>query len=103
MNNRPTNAQAIIAANDILKIIGSYFPLVYDGSRHRARCPFHDEQRATFTVDVDRQTFQCFGCGAGGDVVRFVMAYEHDDEDRALRKLASRVGMPVLYAPPVDG
>ncbi len=99
MNKAPLNAQEIVAANDILEVIGSYFPIASDGSSYKALCPFHEEQVASFRVDNQRQTFHCFGCGAGGDVLQFVANYEHEDEDRALQKLAARVGIPIVYAP----
>jgi DNA primase len=97
MNKRLQNAREIIAASDIVEVIGSYFPLMRDGSNYRARCPFHDEQAPTFHVDAERQTFQCFGCAAEGGVVDFVARYEGEDEDRALKKLAARAGIAVAY------
>ncbi len=92
------NAQQILSANDIVEVIGSYFPLRRDGSSYKALCPFHEEVMPSFRVDAERQTFHCFGCGAAGDVLQFVSNYEHEDAHRALQKLAARVGIPVLYS-----
>jgi DNA primase len=88
--------EQIAAANDIVEVIGSYFPLKRAGANFKALCPFHQEKTPSFTVSPQRQTFHCFGCGVGGSVFRFVMDYEHIDFPSAVRKLASRVGIPVI-------
>ena len=90
------NIEQIAAANDIVEVIGSYFPLKRAGSTFKALCPFHQEKTPSFTVSPSRQTFHCFGCGAGGSVFRFVMDYEHLDFPAAVRKLAARAGVPVI-------
>src|SRR3954452_22819009 len=77
-------------------MIGTYFPLTRAGSTFKALCPFHQEKTPSFTVSPSRQTFHCFGCGAGGSVFRFVMDYEHLDFPAAVKKLATRVGIPVI-------
>ena len=97
MGTIPTqNIEQIAAANDIVEVIGSYFPLKRAGSAFKALCPFHQEKSPSFTVSPQRQTFHCFGCGAGGSVFRFVMDYEHLDFPAAVRKLAARAGVPVI-------
>jgi DNA primase len=88
--------EQIAAANDIVEVIGSYFPLKRAGANFKALCPFHQEKTPSFTVSPSRQTFHCFGCGAGGSVFRFVMDYEHTDFPSAVRKLAARVGITVV-------
>ena len=88
--------EQIAAANDIVEVIGSYFPLKRAGANFKALCPFHQEKTPSFHVSPQRQTFHCFGCGAGGSVFRFVMDYEHIDFPSAVRKLAARVGIPVI-------
>ena len=88
--------EQIAAANDIVEVIGSYFPLKRAGANFKALCPFHQEKTASFHVSPQRQTFHCFGCGVGGSVFRFVMDYEHVDFPSAVRKLAARVGIPVV-------
>jgi len=88
--------EQIAAANDIVEVIGSYFPLKRAGANFKALCPFHQEKTPSFTVSPSRQTFHCFGCGVGGSVFRFVMDYEHIDFPSAVRKLASRAGITVV-------
>ncbi len=88
--------EQIAAANDIVEVIGSYFPLKRAGTNFKALCPFHQEKTPSFTVSPSRQTFHCFGCGAGGSVFRFVMDYEHVDFPAAVHKLAARAGIPVI-------
>jgi DNA primase len=88
--------EQIAAANDIVEVIGSYFPLKRAGANYKALCPFHQEKTPSFTVSPGRQTFHCFGCGVGGSVFRFVMDYEHVDFPSAVRKLAARVGITVV-------
>src|SRR5213592_2603189 len=87
--------EQIAAANDIVEVIGSYFPLKRAGTNFKALCPFHQEKTPSFTVSPSRQTFHCFGCGTGGSVFRFVMDYEHTDFPSAVRKLAARAGITV--------
>jgi DNA primase len=88
--------EQIAAANDIVEVIGSYFPLKRAGTNFKALCPFHQEKTPSFIVSPSRQTFHCFGCGAGGSVFRFVMDYEHTDFPSAVRKLAARAGITVV-------
>ena len=88
--------EQIAAGNDIVEVIGSYFPLKRAGANFKALCPFHQEKTPSFTVSPSRQTFHCFGCGAGGSVFRFVMDYEHVDFPAAVRKLAARAGITIV-------
>ena len=88
--------EQIAAANDIVEVIGSYFPLKRAGANFKALCPFHQEKTPSFMISPSRQTFHCFGCGAGGSVFRFVMDYEHTDFPSAVRKLAARAGITVV-------
>jgi DNA primase len=88
--------EQIAAANDIVEVISSYFPLKRAGANFKALCPFHQEKTPSFHVSPQRQTFHCFGCGVGGSVFRFVMEYEHTDFPSAVRKLAARVGIPIV-------
>jgi DNA primase len=94
----PETLEQIAAANDIVELIGSYFPLRRAGATYKALCPFHQEKTPSFTVNPQRQIFKCFGCGAGGSVFRFVMAYENLDFPSAARKLADRAGIPMVEA-----
>jgi DNA primase len=88
--------EQIVASNDIVEVIGAYFPLKRAGANFKALCPFHQEKTPSFTVSPSRQTFHCFGCGVGGSVFRFVMDYEHIDFPLAVRKLAGRAGITVV-------
>ena len=88
--------EQIAAANDIVEVIGSYFPLKRAGANFKALCPFHQEKTPSFHVNSQRQTFHCFGCGVGGSVFRFVMEYEHIDFPASVHKLAARAGMAVV-------
>src|SRR5436309_3817464 len=88
--------EQVAAANDIVEVIGTYFPLKRAGASFKALCPFHQEKSPSFSVSPQRQTFHCFGCGAGGTVFRFVMDYEHLDFTSAVKKLGARAGIPVI-------
>lgn len=81
--------------SDIVEIIGSYLPLQRAGAAYRALCPFHKEKTPSFFVHPARQIYHCFGCKAGGDVIRFVMEYEKFDFAAAVRMLAARAGVAV--------
>ena len=90
--------EQIAAANDIVDVIGGYFPLKRAGSAFKALCPFHQEKSPSFTVNPQRQRFHCFGCGAGGSVFDFVARYESVDFPTAARRLAERAGIQVVEA-----
>ena len=104
MGSIPTQTiEQIAAANDIVEVIGSYFPLKRAGASFKALCPFHQEKSPSFNVSPQRQSFHCFGCGAGGSVFRFVMDYEHLDFPSAVKKLAARAGITVIEERSADG
>lgn len=86
----------VAMASDIVEVIGSYFPLKRAGTSFRALCPFHTEKSPSFHVNPARQSFHCFGCGAGGGVFRFIMDYEHVDFPTAVRRLAERRGIRLI-------
>lgn len=88
--------EQVAAANDIVEVIGSYFPLKRAGSTWKALCPFHQEKSPSFTVNPQRQIFKCFGCGEGGGVFKFVGLYEHINFPEAVKKLAARAGIPIV-------
>ncbi len=85
------------ARNDIIDVIGSYVTLKRAGSNHQGLCPFHNEKSPSFTVFSKSDSFYCFGCGAGGDVITFIMRVENLDYMSAIEHLAKRAGlsMPV--------
>ncbi len=86
-------------ASDIVEVIQAYTPLKRAGSTFRALCPFHQEKTPSFHVNPQRQFYHCFGCGAGGDVFKFVMAIEKTDFMTALRLLAKRAGISLAQDP----
>jgi DNA primase len=91
----PELIDQINAANDIVEVVSGYFPLKRTGAVWKATCPFHDERTPSFTVNPQRQIFKCFGCGAGGGPIRFVMMYENLGFVDAAKKLAERAGIRV--------
>ncbi|MCD7722597.1 MAG: DNA primase, partial [Clostridiales bacterium] len=84
---------------DIEDIISPYVSLKRAGSLYKGLCPFHNEKTPSFTVYPDTQSFYCFGCGAGGDAITFIMKIENLDYMDALKLLADRVGLQM----PQDG
>jgi DNA primase len=80
---------------DIVEVIDSRVPLKKAGKDYTARCPFHEEKTPSFTVSPDKQFYHCFGCGAHGTAIGFLMDYEHLSFPEAVEELASQVGMKV--------
>ncbi len=78
---------------DIENIISSYVTLKRAGSNCKGLCPFHSEKTPSFTVYQSTQSFYCFGCGAGGDVINFIMRIENLDYVSAVETLAKRAGI----------
>ncbi len=87
--------EKILAAINIVDLIGSYIPLKKAGIAYKACCPFHHEKTPSFTVNPNRQSFKCFGCGKGGDALTFVREYENLPFSDAVRRLATRAGIVV--------
>ncbi len=85
--------EQVIAANNIVDVIGSYIPLTKKGSNYMALCPFHKEKTPSFSVNEEKGIFKCFGCGKGGNVITFVMEYEKISFPEALKLLADRAGL----------
>ncbi|MBQ3110807.1 MAG: DNA primase [Clostridia bacterium] len=83
----------IVNANDIVSLVSSYVSLKKSGSGYMGCCPFHREKTPSFHVSGDKQLYHCFGCGAGGSVIQFVMAAENLDFPDALKLLAERAGI----------
>ena len=85
----------LVAATDIVEIIEHYVPLKRAGKEFKACCPFHEERTPSFTVVPDKQFFHCFGCGAHGTAVGFLMDYANLDFVEAVEELARRAGREV--------
>ncbi len=79
--------------NDIEDVISGYVTLKRAGSNMNGLCPFHSEKTPSFTVFTSSQNYYCFGCGAGGDVINFIMRIENLDYPSAIEFLARRVGI----------
>lgn len=93
----------IVFRNDIEQVIGSYVTLKRAGSNLNGLCPFHNEKTPSFTVFPATKSFYCFGCGAGGDVISFIMREENLDYVGALEYLAARAGITIPHEDdPVD-
>ncbi|MDD5717352.1 MAG: DNA primase [Sulfuricurvum sp.] len=89
--------EALKARLDIVDVVGSYIELKRAGSSFKAPCPFHDEKSPSFVVNPSRQKYHCFGCGAGGDSINFVMEYEKLSYPEAIEKLAASVNFTLHY------
>ena len=79
--------------NDIVDVISQYVNLKKKGANYFGLCPFHNEKSPSFSVSPGKQMYYCFGCGAGGNVITFVMEYENYSFVEAVKLLADRVGI----------
>ena len=79
--------------NDIVDVISGYVKLQKKGANYFGLCPFHNEKSPSFSVSPGKQMYYCFGCGAGGNVITFLMEYENDTFQEALSSLADRAGV----------
>lgn len=84
---------------DIVEVIDRRVKLRKSGKNYTARCPFHEEKTPSFSVNPDKQFYYCFGCGAGGNALGFLMDYENLDFPRAVESLAGSAGMEVPREP----
>lgn len=91
--------EEIRSNSDIVNVISDYMHLTKRGRNWFGLCPFHQEQSPSFSVSEDKQIFHCFGCGAGGNVITFVMDIEQLPFPEAVSKLGERVGIAVDVAP----
>ena len=83
----------VISRNDIVDVISGYVKLKKNGSSYTGLCPFHNEKSPSFSVSGQRQLYHCFGCGAGGNVITFVMEYENMTFLEAVKMLGERAGV----------
>ena len=79
--------------NDIVSVISGYVRMQKKGSSYFGLCPFHNEKSPSFSVSPTKQMYYCFGCGAGGNVITFVMEYENATFQEAVKMLADRAGI----------
>ena len=87
--------QELVARNDIYDTISRYVSLQRAGRLYKGLCPFHSERSPSFMVYPETQSYYCFGCGAGGDVIKFTMEMNSLSYIEAVRYLAQRCGMPM--------
>ncbi|HLP30720.1 MAG TPA: DNA primase [Geothrix sp.] len=85
----------LVARTDIVELIDSRVPLKKAGREFTACCPFHNEKSPSFTVSPTKQFYHCFGCGAHGTAIGFLMEYEHMEFPEAVEDLARRAGLTV--------
>jgi DNA primase len=85
----------LLARTDIVDVIGGFVSLRKAGKNYHALCPFHDEKTPSFTVSHDKQFYHCFGCGANGTAIGFLMDYSRMDFIEAVEELAGRAGVEV--------
>jgi DNA primase len=82
-------------ANDVVDVVSDYVQLKRSGRNFFGRCPFHDEKTPSFSVSPDKQIYHCFGCGAGGNVINFIMEHERLDFISSIKLLADRVNITI--------
>lgn len=94
-----TFIQELLSRIDIVEVINKVSPLKRTGKNFMCCCPFHKEKTPSFSVSQQKQFFKCFGCGASGNVIGFLMRYEGLSYPEAIRKLAESIGMTVPETP----
>lgn len=85
----------LLQRTDIVGVIGERVPLRQAGANYKALCPFHEERTPSFTVSPERQTYRCFGCGAHGTVIGFLMEHDRLGFREAVAELAARAGLQI--------
>ena len=78
----------VVARSDVVEVIGARVGLKKSGREYKACCPFHAEKSPSFWVSPEKQFYHCFGCGAHGTVLGFVMNYDHLTHAEAVEKLS---------------
>lgn len=85
----------LLARTDIVDLIDGFVPLKKMGKDFKACCPFHDEKTPSFTVSQNKQFYHCFGCGANGTAISFLMEYSHLEFLEAIEEMANKAGLPI--------
>ena len=86
---------SLIEKANIVDIIGNYIKLEKKGNDYWARCPFHNEKTSSFSVSESKKFFHCFGCGAHGNVIGFVMDHTNKTYPEAIETIANSLGMEI--------
>lgn len=94
---------AVRRHHDIVEVVGKYVHLTRQGKYMKGLCPFHSEKTPSFTVTPELQIYHCYGCGKGGNVIRFVEEMEGYTFPEAVRNLAEDAGIPVSWSSNVSG
>lgn len=87
--------ESLLSRVDVVQVINQRVPLKKAGGSYKACCPFHDEKTPSFNVSQSKQFYHCFGCGASGDALKFLMEYEGLSFVESVESLASQMGMDV--------
>ncbi|WP_026663496.1 DNA primase [Butyrivibrio proteoclasticus] len=85
--------EEVRSRNDIVDVVGQYVHLQKKGANYFGLCPFHNEKSGSFSVSGHKQMYYCFGCGAGGNVITFLMKYDNLTFTEAVKQLADRAGI----------
>ena len=91
----PEFIDQLLTRINVVDVINAYVPLKKAGSEYKACCPFHEEKTPSFTVSPSKQFYHCFGCGAHGSAIGFLMEYDHLSFPEAIETLAESIGMEV--------
>jgi len=92
-----SSIESLKSTIDIVDVLGNYIELRKAGANYKANCPFHGEKTPSFVVSPTKQIYHCFGCGIGGDAIKFVMETEHINYPEAIEKLASMYNFSLRY------
>ncbi len=102
--NQNTDRDRVLDATDVVRLIGEHIALRPKGREYVGLCPFHDDSSPSMTVVPHKQLYKCFACGAGGNVIDFMINYHHMEYPEALKFLAERAGIELTpYKRPSDG
>ncbi len=93
----PTSIENLKNNLDIVDVVSQFIELKKNGANFKACCPFHGEKTPSFVVSPQKQIFHCFGCGIGGDAIKFVMEYEKLSYPQTLEKLSGLYNIPLEY------
>ena len=92
-----SSIEQVVATADMVEVVGQYTDLKKAGANFSGRCPFHEERTPSFSVNPVEKLYYCFGCGAGGNLIGFVMAKENMDFPEAVEYLADKYGIAIEY------